>query len=133
MSATPLPAGATSGIYSIAFRDALHGVAVGGDYAMPGSSAENVLGTDDGGQTWSILGTSAPAGVRYGIVYVPGTAGTFVAAGPSGWGFSTDDGKTWTAGDLTRYNTVTAWSAGAVWLAGQHGAVARLALPASTR
>lgn len=133
VSATPLPAGATSGIYAIAFRDALHGVAVGGDYAMPGSTAENVLGTSDGGQSWTLLGTSAPAGARYGIVYVPGTAGTFVAAGPSGWGFSTDHGKTWTAGDLTRYNTVTAWSAAAIWLAGQHGAVARLALPPNTR
>lgn len=132
VSATPLPAGSTSGIYSIAFRDPLHGVAVGGDYAMPGSTAENVLGTSDGGRTWSIIATSVPAGARYGVVYVPGATTTLVAVGPSGWGLSTDDGHTWTAGALTRYNTVTAWSAGAIWLAGQHGAVARLALPANT-
>lgn len=124
---TDLPAGATAGIFAVAFRDAQHGLAVGGNYATPASPSDNVLATDDGGRTWRLLGVSAPAGVRYGIVYVPGTAETYVAVGPSGWGFTRNGGTTWTEGGDTRYNTVTAWSAGTVWVAGPDGGVARVA------
>lgn len=127
VATTELPAGSTAGLFAIAFRDARHGVAVGGNYATPASPSDNVLTTEDGGRTWAIVGASVPAGVRYGIVYVPGTADTYVAAGPSGWGYTQDGGITWTEGDATRYNTVTAWDAGAVWLAGPDGRVARLA------
>src|SRR5687767_3839545 len=49
---TPIPAGPSAGIYSIAFRDALHGIVVGGDYAKEDLALENVAVTDDGGKTW---------------------------------------------------------------------------------
>ena len=34
-TATPVPSGPTAGIYSLAFRDARHGLAVGGDFSTP--------------------------------------------------------------------------------------------------
>src|SRR4029078_8258389 len=54
----PTPIIATSpncGIYSIAFRDALHGVVVGGDYSKPRDATNNVAITSDGGATWTLI------------------------------------------------------------------------------
>jgi len=44
---------ASAGIFSLAFSDALHGIAVGGDYMKPDESAGNVVITADGGKSWS--------------------------------------------------------------------------------
>ncbi|NIP79443.1 MAG: oxidoreductase, partial [Gemmatimonadetes bacterium] len=51
---TPLPAGPTAGIFGVAFRDTLNGVAVGGDYTDTTSAALNVLRTRDGGRSWEL-------------------------------------------------------------------------------
>src|SRR5262249_27118220 len=62
---TPLhPANASSGIFSLAFRDARNGVAVGGDYAHPQSpDLLSVLVTSDGGQSWRPGIQTQPPGV----------------------------------------------------------------------
>jgi photosystem II stability/assembly factor-like uncharacterized protein len=45
---------ASAGIFSIAFRDALHGVIAGGDYKHPNQDGPNLAFTNDGGQTWTL-------------------------------------------------------------------------------
>jgi photosystem II stability/assembly factor-like uncharacterized protein len=42
----------SAGIFSIAFRDALHGVIGGGDYKRPNDDGPNLAFTDDGGKSW---------------------------------------------------------------------------------
>jgi photosystem II stability/assembly factor-like uncharacterized protein len=125
---TPLPGGPTSGIFGIAFRDSLNGVAVGGDYTKGTEPGGNVIRTADGGLTWTSAASSLPAGCRYGATYVPGGRGPIlVATGPSGWGLSRDDGATWTVLDTVGYNTVAAAPAGgALWVAGVEGRIAVL-------
>ncbi len=50
---TPIPHGPDSaGIFSIAFRDAHHGVIAGGDYKQPSQGSANIAFTSDGGRTW---------------------------------------------------------------------------------
>ena len=44
----------SAGIFSIAFRDPLHGVIAGGDYKRPKDDGPNLAFTTDGGQTWTI-------------------------------------------------------------------------------
>ncbi len=44
----------SAGIFSIAFRDQLHGVIAGGDYKRPKADGPNLAFTDDGGQTWTL-------------------------------------------------------------------------------
>lgn len=52
---TPITHGPDSaGIFSIAFRDAKHGVISGGDYKHPEQGGANVAFTNDGGLTWKL-------------------------------------------------------------------------------
>lgn len=52
---TPLTHGPDSaGIFSVAFRDATHGVIVGGDYKHPDQDGDNLAFTSDGGKTWTL-------------------------------------------------------------------------------
>jgi photosystem II stability/assembly factor-like uncharacterized protein len=54
---TPMVHGPDSaGIFSIAFRDAMHGVIAGGDYKHPNDDGANLAFTDDGGKTWTLSG-----------------------------------------------------------------------------
>jgi photosystem II stability/assembly factor-like uncharacterized protein len=52
---TPILHGPDSaGIFSIAFRDATHGVIAGGDYKRPKADGPNLAFTQDGGKTWTL-------------------------------------------------------------------------------
>jgi photosystem II stability/assembly factor-like uncharacterized protein len=122
----PFPAGnESSGAFGVAFRDASHGIAVGGDYRREhedGSAARSA----DGGRTWTAAGQPQPAGVREGVVYVPGAGRpTLVVVGPSGTGWSMDDGATWTAADTVGFHTVSFAAPRAGWAVGAGGRVAR--------
>lgn len=72
VSTTPLPAGPSAGIFSIAFRDARHGVIVGGDYKKEGEAVDNVAVTTDGGATWTLVrGAQGLSGFRSVVAYLP--------------------------------------------------------------
>jgi photosystem II stability/assembly factor-like uncharacterized protein len=97
VAVTPIPAGPTSGIYSIAFRDVDHGVVVGGDYRREEEAIDNLALTRDGGRTWSLVAGAALSGFRSAVAYVPGApTPSLFAVGPSGADYSRDDGLTWT-------------------------------------
>ena len=56
---TPIMAGnASSGVFSLAFSDADHGIAVGGDYRLERESGDNLAITSDGGKTWAFAGAT---------------------------------------------------------------------------
>jgi photosystem II stability/assembly factor-like uncharacterized protein len=89
---TPIKSGQSSGIFSIAFRDARHGVIAGGDYQKEKVAEDNLAITGDGGVTWKLV--KGLSGFRSVVAYVPGTT-SLVALGPAGGDYSTDDGRTW--------------------------------------
>jgi len=114
---TPIASGQSSGIFSIAFRDAKHGVIAGGDYQKESEAVDNLAVTNDGGITWTLV--KGLSGFRSVVAYVPGTR-TLIAIGPSGGDYSTDDGRTWTAINGPGFDTFsfaprkqTGWGAGA--------------------
>lgn len=91
---TPLTdASASSGIFSMAFRDGENGVIVGGDYVNPSADHANAAWTDDGGRTWH-RPEIPPRGYRSGVTWIPGTD-DLICAGPAGMDFSSDGGRTW--------------------------------------
>jgi photosystem II stability/assembly factor-like uncharacterized protein len=66
---TPIVRGVDSaGIFSIAFRDAVHGVIAGGDYKHPNADGPNLAFTDDGGKTWT-LSTIHPQAYFSAVAY----------------------------------------------------------------
>jgi len=66
---TPILHGPESaGIFSIAFRDALHGVIAGGDYKHPKGDGPNLAYTRDGGKTWN-LSTVHPQAYFSAVTY----------------------------------------------------------------
>ncbi len=127
---TPLRAGPSAGIFSIAFRDAKHGVIVGGDYKNEKEAIDNLALTSDGGITWNL--TKGLSGYRSVVAYVPGAkTSTVVAIGPSGADYSTDDGHTWRVLEGPGFDTLSfargSVKGGAVgWAAGVRGSLARL-------
>ncbi len=127
-SETPIPAGPSAGIFSVAFRDALHGVAVGGDYQKEMEAYDNAAMTSDGGATWTRL--RGLGGFRSVVAYVPGAATpSILAVGPQGADLSTDDGASWTRLSILSLHTFSfapRAAKGAVgWGAGERGRVAR--------
>jgi len=124
VSETPLAAGASSGIFSIAFRDVKHGVVVGGDYAKEKEAVNNLAFTNDGGVTWRLA--QGLTGFRSVVAYVPGTK-KIVAIGPSGGDYSTDDGKTWSAIAGPGFDTFSFVKNKAVgWGSGAKGTIGQL-------
>ncbi len=128
---TPIPSGQSAGIYSIAFRDALHGIVVGGDYAKEDLALDNVAVTDDGGKTWRLA--PGVGGFRSVVTYLPAASGpTILALGPSGADISTDDGRSWTpsptpARGLHTFSFARGTSVG--FAAGDRGQVAKFIAP----
>jgi photosystem II stability/assembly factor-like uncharacterized protein len=92
ISETPLGAGPSAGIFSVAFRDAQHGVVVGGDYKKEQEAVDDLAMTSDGGATWTLM--RGLSGFRSAVAYVPGRA-ALLAVGPSGTDYSIDDGRNW--------------------------------------
>jgi photosystem II stability/assembly factor-like uncharacterized protein len=127
---TPVRAAASSGIYSIAFRDDLHGVVVGGDYAKETEAVENAATTGDGGATWTLAATPGLSGFRSVVAHVPGTERTFIALGPRGGDISHDDGRTWSPLEGPGVDTFSFVKNRAIgWGAGARGTIARLEWP----
>ena len=124
---TPVPAGQSAGIYSVAFRDANHGIIVGGDYARESDAIDNVALTSDGGATWTLVRERALTGFRSVVAYRPGTASTFIAVGPLGADATTDDGRTWSRIEGPGFDTFSFARGGSIgWGAGSQGRIAQL-------
>jgi photosystem II stability/assembly factor-like uncharacterized protein len=127
--ATPVPSGPTAGIYSLAFRDRRHGIAVGGDFTTPTTAPDAAATSRDGGVTW--IGAKIPPGeYRSGVAWLPVTDRAAVAVGPTGSDVSYDAGRTWTRFDTGSFDAVScatggSWDGGC-WASGENGRVARL-------
>jgi hypothetical protein len=148
VTTAPITAGVdqAGGGFSIAFRDARHGILGGGDLAATGVVA-NIARSGDGGRTW-VAGTSAPIpGAIYGLAYAGHGRGEawgswgrddddhdhgsgsirVVATAPTGTAWSPDEGRSWTT--LTGLSGLWAVDFGSDkigWLVGTNGQIVRL-------
>lgn len=115
--------GAAAGIFSLAFSDGRHGVAVGGDYNKANDAEHNVAITKDGGVTWIEPAGPPPAGFRSAVAYLSDRK-AWIAAGPSGSDISFDGGRSWKRFDNGSYNAISFVSAKSGWAVGAGGRVA---------
>lgn len=125
--AEPVPivsGGGVSGIFTVAFRDALHGVALGGDLQRADEYTQNVIATTDGGASWHVAGRPSFPGAVYGAAYVrEATPPILVAVGPKGAAFSEDDGMTWQSLAEGAYWATGFAESGTGWLVGPNGGI----------
>jgi photosystem II stability/assembly factor-like uncharacterized protein len=117
--------GAGAGIFSLAFADSRHGVAVGGDYGKPADVTGNVAVTSDGGRTWAAPGGTHPNGYRSAVAFLAGRK-VWIAVGTSGSDISSDGGKSWKPFDSGSYNAIGKAGGDVVWAVGSGGRIARL-------
>jgi photosystem II stability/assembly factor-like uncharacterized protein len=124
---TPIAAGESSGIFSVAFRNARNGVVVGGDHRKTGEASMNVAVTSDGGATWRAAAPSLPSGLKECVAFLDGPKGPAVlATGPSGTGISYDGGTSWIALGTDGYHSFD-FARGAGWAVGAGGGVGHVA------
>jgi photosystem II stability/assembly factor-like uncharacterized protein len=122
--ALPRRASETAGVFSLAFSDGRHGVAVGGDYIKPDDGAGSIAITEDGGKTWVEPKSPLP-GYRSAVAYIDDKK-MWIATGTSGSDVSLDGGRTWKLFDKAGYNAMSFY--GAVgWAVGPGGIVANAA------
>lgn len=127
VSQAPVATSQSAGIFSIAFRDALHGIVVGGDYKQEAAAVDNAAVTSDGGKTWTP--SRGLSGYRSAVAFVPRTKSTWLAIGPLGADISEDDGRTWTplpGAGFDAFSFAPGKQIG--WGSGQRGGIARLEL-----
>lgn len=123
VASTPIVKGtAGSGIFSIAFRNELHGTIVGGNYEKPGEVANTVAFTRDGGKTW--YGNEGLSGYRSSVAYIDDR--TTIAVGTDGTDISYDRGGVWKKIGTENLNAVAAKGKHSVWAVGPNGLVVRL-------
>jgi photosystem II stability/assembly factor-like uncharacterized protein len=126
ISTTPVPGGPTAGIFSIAFRDTLHGIVVGGDYKKEAQALSNAAVTEDGGATWTVVRPPGLGGFRSAVTYVE-AVGRVLAVGPSGADQSWDGGGQWTPLPHKGLHAVAFPRRSRVgWAVGEGGLVARI-------
>jgi photosystem II stability/assembly factor-like uncharacterized protein len=123
VSATPLNSGPSAGINALAFRSQQHGLAVGGDFAVPDNSPNNFAATRNGGGAWDLL-TGAPPEYRSGAAWVNGN--TAIAVGLTGSDVTRNKGRTWTGFDDGSLHTIDCANPNACWASGANGRVAYL-------
>jgi photosystem II stability/assembly factor-like uncharacterized protein len=121
---TPITSGPSAGVFALAFRTPLFGVAVGGDFAAP-SAAAQVAAYSYFGLPWRTP-PSRPSGYRSGLSWVPYTVATLIAVGLTGSDVSYDAGQHWSTFDTGQFDTVSCATDGACWAAGDLGRVAVL-------
>lgn len=120
---TPIVKGTDgSGIFSIAMRDRLNGVIVGGNYEKDTEKENNLAFTADGGKTWK-LGTGL-TGYRSGVAFINNEK--IIAVGSTGWDLSYDGGKTWQRTDVKfNFNSVQSRGMESIWAVGEKGTIAK--------
>ncbi len=88
--------GQMTGIYTVAFRDAQHGILFGGDWNEMESNVKNKAITTDGGKSWRLLADGDGPGYRSCVEYFPGSRGKgILAVGIPGISVSQDGGQRW--------------------------------------
>lgn len=139
---TPIIQGtSTSGVISVDFRDARHGILGGGELLTPTVFSDTVARSSDGGKTWKLGGRTTFPGAIYGLSYVRNVERRddrhddrdeeqdrrVVATGPSGASWSPDEGRTWRSLEgLDNFWAVAFASPRAGWLVGTDGRIVKV-------
>lgn len=128
-SPVPLVSGPSAGIATLAFRDTVQGVAMGGRIGAPGARGADAARTVDGGRSWVGMARPPFPGAVYGAAYGPeGSPPPLVAVGPGGAALTQNDGASWTPLDTLAYWSVTFAAPDRAWAVGPGGRITRFVI-----
>jgi photosystem II stability/assembly factor-like uncharacterized protein len=119
---TPAPLASgndSSGVFSVAFRDHMHGVAVGGDFQKPTDTRGTAAHTVDGGKHWTAV-RKPPHGYRSAVAWDE-LHRAWITVGSNGSDISYDDGATWQWLDGGKWNALSL-----PWAVGPNGQIGKL-------
>ena len=108
-----------SGVFSFAFRDSQHGVAVGGNYKKPDAAEGTAAWSDDAGKRWT-GSEKPPHGYRSAVAW-DAHRHVWLTAGPDGSDYSRDDGRTWEPLENGNWNAISL-----PWFVGPNGRIGKL-------
>ena len=145
---TPVVQGTeTSGVFTIAFRDALHGMLGAGDLAAPNAPANTIARSRDGGRRWELTKRPPVPGAIYGLSYALSqrlrneeesddeehseyAERSVVITGPSGAAWTPDEGDTWfRLPAISNFWAVAFADAQTGWLVGTEGRILKVRFP----
>ena len=121
-----------SGIFTVEFRDARHGILAGGDLEFPDAFSDNVAVSKDGGKTWQLVDGTPFPGAAYGLAYVPARTRQqneklVVVTGPGGAAWTANEGRRWhLIPEVRDYWAVAFADAHHGWLVGTEGRILKL-------
>lgn len=122
---TPIVHGAHSqGIFSVAFRDARHGVIAGGDYAHPEDGGNNLAITDDGGKTWRLADVT-PQKFFSAVAYTRNANRSVILVGSGATACSADGLRTWAYTLSNGFNAIES-KQGVTFVVGANGKLGRV-------
>lgn len=123
---TPIVSGENTGVATLAFRDAQHGMALGGRLLKPDDRSDSVAAvTKDGGATWTLVSHPTFSGAVYGSATLHGMNG-YIVAGPKGLDWTANDGRSWTNLSGAAYWAVGCTARNVCWAAGPRGRITRV-------
>ena len=123
----------TAGLFTVDFRDELHGMVGGGDFVGT-TVVPNAARSSDGGVTWTLTTPAPIPGAIFGLSYVSHSAlaypkflQTVVATGPGGGAWTPDEGNTWyLLKNVRNYWAVAFADPHAGWLVGTEGRILKI-------
>ena len=122
--------GDSAGVFSIAFRDRLHGAIAGGDYKKPDQGGANIALTDDGGAAWKLVSLSPTS--YFSAATWSGTK--LLVAGSSHAGFLNHAyDRIWAKYWDVQLNSLSPSSANQVFGVGPNGTIVRFDLSSKPR
>jgi photosystem II stability/assembly factor-like uncharacterized protein len=140
---TPLVSSPSAGGFSVAFRDASHGIVGGGDLNV--NDHADVATSNDGGQTWTLTNQPPVKGAIFCLAYVSGISSSGAAvsmdlaravvvtaetepnftSGPAAW--TPDEGSTWyELPGVSGFWAVAFANSQAGWFVGNNGAILKI-------
>lgn len=124
-----IPAGEAAGVFGLAVRPGVGGLAVGGDFSAPADGVD-ATSTSRDGRRWTSAGDLEHLGED--VAWLPGVRRGAVTVGESGdvGGVSVtlDAGRSWHRLSDTGFHTVDCTADGSCWAAGGKGRVARVSI-----
>lgn len=112
----------SSGVFALGFDGEKHLIVLGGDYKAVENPDRVSAYSADSGLTWQ-LSARQPGGFRSAVAHIDD--GRWVAIGPSGEDFTSDNGVHWKHTDSLNLNAVAILDVWDGWAVGARGTIAR--------